>query len=104
MTKTLEVDEFFAATMKRVDEWIPRPAPPAPEDEAAYFRGVAHGFLTAYRYGDEMLAAARQLAILTGSGPLIEFLDLACSVSDETFKKDARSAVFFRQSEPNDAA
>src|SRR5690349_4092384 len=104
MTKTLQVAEFFAATMKTIDELVPRAAPPAPEDEEAYFRGVAHGFATAYRFSDEMLLAARQLAILTGSGPLIEFLDLACNVSAETAPKSARSVVFFRQPEPNGAA
>jgi hypothetical protein len=103
MTKTLQVDEFFAATMKTIDGLVPRPEPPALENEEAYFQGVAHGYATAYRFSDEMLAAARQLAILTGSGPLVEFLELACKVSDDTAKKGAHSVVFFRQPESHDA-
>lgn len=96
---TLHLSDLFLETVKTIERRAPHPARPHPDEEDAYFRGVAHGYLTAFAWGDELLAAARQLALLTGARDPAAFLNLACAMADALHEQSARDAVFFDDSE-----
>lgn len=91
----LHLSDLFLETVKTVEQRAPRPARPGSDEEDAYFRGVAHGYLTAFAWGDELLAATRQLAVLTGAHDTAAFLKLACAMADGLNDQSARDAVFF---------